>query len=129
MKNQSLHLNSNLPKYLLAVALLLSSLAFSGYTGNSKWSPERTEQAELSKQKSKPVQKVVSYKKAFAYYAECRPSHTYFPCKETTHPDFDRRLKVSLRACKKETLSFVKTAFFTQPKTIPSARDEEAFML
>lgn len=124
-----LHIKGALPKYLLAAALLLSSLAFSGYTGNSKWSPERTEQAELSRQKSKPLQKVVPYKKAFAYFAECRPLSTYIPCKETTYPDFDRRIKVRLTACMKESLSFIQPACFTQFKTIPSAQDDDVFML
>ncbi|MCC6280407.1 MAG: hypothetical protein IT262_07400 [Saprospiraceae bacterium] len=129
MQNQLLHIKGALPKYLLAAALLLSSLAFSGYTGNSKCSPERTEQAELSRQKSKPLQKVVSYKKAFVYFAACRPRYPYLQYHKIARSVFDRLIKVRLFACKKEAFSFIKTAYFTQFKTIPSAQDEEDFML
>jgi len=66
MQNRLLHLKGTLPKYLLAITLLLSSLAFSGYTGKSKYSPERLEQAALSQQKSQPAQKIV---RSDAYYS------------------------------------------------------------
>jgi len=129
MQHRFLHLKSVLPKYLFAITLLLSSLVFSGYTGNSKCSPERMEQEELSEQKSEAVQKVVPYKKAFVYFAAFKPRNVFIRDKKIAHSDLDRRIKVRLFALKKEIFSFVKTACFTQLKTFPSAPDEDVFML
>ena len=123
------HIKENLPKYLLVVSLLFSSIAFSGYTGHSRWSEERTEQAEISKAKSEPVHQVVSWEKVFFYFAVPVQRLVFVSIKETRRFAFDRLVKVRLFACQKEVDSFFKTPYFTEVKTIPSASDEDVFVV
>jgi hypothetical protein len=123
------HIKENLPKYLLVVSLLFSSIAFSGYTGHSKWSEERTEQAEISRAKSEPVHQVVSWEKVFFYVAAPVQCLAFVSTKETRRFAFDRLVKVRLFACEKEVDSFVKMPCFTEVKTIPSASDEDVFVI
>lgn len=123
------HIKENLPKYLLVVSLLFSSIAFSGYTGHSGWSEEHTEQAELSKAKSQPVHQVISWEKVFLYFAVPVQRLVFVSTKETHHFAFDRLIKVRLSACQKEVDSFLFTPCFTQVKTIPSASDEDVFVV
>lgn len=129
MKKIFHHLKEHLPGYLLAVSLLFSSIAFSGYTGHSKWSEERTEQAELSKAKSEPIHQVVSWEKVFFYFAVPVQRLVFISSKETHRFAFDRLVKVRLFACQKEVDSFFKTPYFTEVKTIPSASDEDVFVI